>query len=169
MQNRQQVVALEHQPDPPGALISLLPVRQTAQTLPLQEHLASLEILQPGEAVQQRGLAAARRTNDGHDLAPFDAQADTLQRGYAQAAHDVGLEQPARLYRRHLARCVQDRKPRVGPAPELKTEHPTPRRRRRRAPGTPRSWGGSRLQPGIRGAGRPPATSSKDLRPYRRA
>ena len=78
VQYRQQVVALEHQPDPPGALISLLPVRQTAQTLPLQEHLASLKILQPGEAVQQRSLAAARRTDDGHDLAPFDAQPDIV-------------------------------------------------------------------------------------------
>src|SRR5262249_40549153 len=97
VQHRQQVVALEHETHALGALCRLFGVAESCQPASFEHDLPALEVLEPGQAVQQRGLAAARWSDDGDDLAASDAQADAAQGRYVHAPQDVRLAQSDRF------------------------------------------------------------------------
>jgi hypothetical protein len=45
---------------------------------PVQRQRAAVDVLQPGDQPQQRGLAAARRPDEDDELAALDRQVDAL-------------------------------------------------------------------------------------------
>ncbi len=72
---REQLVVLEHQPDP-------APVRGHARLVaPVERHPPGVERLQPGHGPQQGRLAAAAGPEHAHDLVLGDLQIDGVQHG----------------------------------------------------------------------------------------
>ncbi len=58
----------------------------------VDDDLALVGLVQPGEDVQQRRLPTAGRTHQGDELAVGDVQVDAAQRAYRR---QLGLERPA--------------------------------------------------------------------------
>jgi hypothetical protein len=75
-QDRQQVVGLEDETGLAGPKVGPLIVTHGSQRDAFEQHVAALEIVQPGKAVQQGRLAAPARAHDGDHLAPLDRQVD---------------------------------------------------------------------------------------------
>jgi hypothetical protein len=70
-------------------------VRNVAVT---EVQLAAVLLLQPGDAAQQRGLAAARRAEQAHQLTGGDVEGDVIQRGEgAEAFLDRALSSARRV------------------------------------------------------------------------
>lgn len=77
---REQLVVLEHQPDP-------APVRRQARLVaPVEQHPPGVQGLQPGHRPQQGRLAAAAGSEHAHDLVLGDLQIDGVQHGPAAEA-----------------------------------------------------------------------------------
>ena len=75
-----QVEALEHEADVAFAELGTLFLLEAAD-LGAEEFIGTTGgIVQQAQNVQQRGLAAARRPHDGHELAVFDFKRDAIQR-----------------------------------------------------------------------------------------
>jgi hypothetical protein len=76
---RQHVKGLEHKTHMGTAPDGQTGFVQPADVLPLVQHLALVPAVQPGQAVEQRGLAHARITDDGDKLARRHLQVDLLE------------------------------------------------------------------------------------------
>ena len=81
--HRERRRLLEHHADARAQQVEILLGRQ--DVLAVEQHLAlgalvRIEIVHPVEDAQQRRLAAARRADEGGDLAGVERQADVLQR-----------------------------------------------------------------------------------------
>ena len=74
---RPQRVALEHHAD--VALVR----RQARDVAPADRHLPALRDVEAGDQAKQRGLAAARRAEEGEELARLDVEVDVLQHAVA--------------------------------------------------------------------------------------
>jgi len=80
-QHRQQVVGLEHEPDPVPAQPGQLPFAQARQLGAADPDPAAGHRVKAGHAVHQRGLARPRRPHHRGERAGRDVQADRVQRG----------------------------------------------------------------------------------------
>jgi hypothetical protein len=65
----QQVPRLREDPDPSSAKTCANRLRATRDPVPGDDHVTAVGFVQPCHTRQQRGLPAARRTDDGDDLA----------------------------------------------------------------------------------------------------
>ena len=73
-QDRHQVVELEDEAHPAGAVVGALARRHRAELDALDQHLAAVDPVEPGEAVEQRRLAGAARAHDRDHLAARTAK-----------------------------------------------------------------------------------------------
>ena len=76
---RQQVEALEHEPDLRVADARQLVVRQLRHVAAVQQIAAARRPIQAAEDVHERRLARARRPDDGHELAGGDVERDAAE------------------------------------------------------------------------------------------
>ena len=92
-QHRQEVEALKDEAQPQEAQPGELPVGQALQ--PGAEHLhgAARRGVDPAQQLQQGGLAAARRSHDGHMFPAADRERDAAQRVDRLAADGIVLPQ----------------------------------------------------------------------------
>ena len=70
---RPERIGLEHHAD------VALPRRHLKHVLPADDHAPVLRVVEAGDKAQQRGLAAARRTEKGKELARLDFKVDVFQ------------------------------------------------------------------------------------------
>ena len=90
-QDRHQVVVLKDEAHPARAVVGAPAVGHRGQGDALDLDLAGVDRVETGEAVEQRGLAAAARPHHGDHLAAGQRQVDAAQRLDAHAAGVVGL------------------------------------------------------------------------------
>ena len=86
-QHRQQEEALEHEADLAQPEPAALRVGQRPDVAILKQHLAARRRVDAAEHVQQRRLAAARRTDDADVLAGRDPQRHVAQRATGPGRH----------------------------------------------------------------------------------
>ena len=96
-QHRHQVVELEDEPHVSRAVVGALAVGHLRQGRPLDQDLALVDGVEPGEAVEQRRLAAAARAHDRHHLAACKRQVDTTEGRDLHHPGVVGLHDRARV------------------------------------------------------------------------
>ena len=89
----QQVVALKNEPQVLLAELGQLVLGHFADLVLSYVYLAGRRLFQPGQLVQQRGLAAARLADDTAELALFYRQIDIIQRNDALLADGIDLAQ----------------------------------------------------------------------------
>src|SRR5260370_32886975 len=83
---REERVGLKHHAD--LALVG----RDVGDVLASYDNTAAVSILETGHQTQRRGLAAARRPEQGHQLAGGHREVQTIERGDARVATAEGLE-----------------------------------------------------------------------------
>ena len=96
-QDREQVEELEDEARLVAAQLRRGVVAELAHDRPVEHDLAGGRAVQPAEEVQERALAGARRSHDGHELARLDRQRDAPDGGDVDAAHAVAPGEVARL------------------------------------------------------------------------
>ena len=87
----EQVEGLEDVAHAGGAVARLLVVGHGGQLGAADAHAARVDLVEAGEAVEQRGLAAAARPHDGDHLAALHGQVDASERFDGQPTGIVGL------------------------------------------------------------------------------
>ena len=83
-----------------GPVVAALVVGQPVKLDAVDQYPAGVDLVQPGEAVEQRRLAAPAGAHDGDDLAALDAEVYAPKRVHLDGAGIVGL-----VY----VRCFDDR------------------------------------------------------------
>ena len=83
--HRQQVRRLEHEAHDLGALVGALVVAHRREVDAVEHDRPGVDVVEAGEAVDQRRLARARTAGDGEELTLANGQVDALDR-----VHDVG-------------------------------------------------------------------------------
>ena len=78
-QRRQQIEELEHEPDLCPAQAGQSRFVEPVDRLVLEINLAAGQDIEPAQHMEQRALAATARPHDGHEFAPLDAQADSVE------------------------------------------------------------------------------------------
>ncbi len=99
---RQQVEALEHEPDLLVADDGQLVLRHARDVLAVEEVVAARGAVEAPEDVHQRRLAGPRRSRDGDELAGLDVHVRAAQRADDHFADRVGLDQIANRNNRHV-------------------------------------------------------------------
>jgi hypothetical protein len=96
-QRRDQVKELEHEADllatQPGERV----LRKAGDVDAVDQHLAGTRRVEAGDETEQRGLAAARRPHDGHELTFADLKRERMQDGERFGAARDGLRDLAQL------------------------------------------------------------------------
>jgi hypothetical protein len=95
-QERDQVGALQHDPDPARAQPGPRGVIEVAQRLAVKEHRARVGMHQAGEQRHERRLAAARHADQARRLAALELEARTAQDMRLESCLAIGLRD--RLY-----------------------------------------------------------------------
>ena len=98
---RQQVVELEHEPHVLVAERDHRLVREAAELDLVDADRARVGRVEPAQDVQQRALADARRSDDGHHLAALEREIEILEHGQARAADGVALREAGDVDERH--------------------------------------------------------------------
>ncbi len=75
----------------PRAVVGALAVGHLRQGRPLDQDLALVDRVEPGEAVEQRRLPTAARAHDRHHLPAGERQVDTTERSDPHRSGVVGL------------------------------------------------------------------------------
>ena len=96
-QDGQEVEGLEDETHAPAAQAGALLVAHLGKVLAFQDDLAASDVIEAGETVEKRRLAAARWTHDGDHLAAAHFEVDVDEGLDAQAAGLVGLAETASL------------------------------------------------------------------------
>ena len=105
VQHRQQIERLEDKAHVARAVGGAAAITHQVQRLARDADRAVVDGVEPGQAVEQRGLTAAAMAHDRHDLARGHLQADAAQGVDRRPAHAVGLDQVRGLDdRRHCPR-----------------------------------------------------------------
>ena len=94
---RQEVEALEHEADAPGAHPGELRVRERRDVLALQQVGPRVRAVEQTEHVHKGGLARARGPHDRHELAGHDREVHAAQRPDGAGGARVGARQAACL------------------------------------------------------------------------
>ena len=68
-----------HETDHPVAVVRRRLLGEVLDEFAVQPVFSRIVIVQDAQDVEQRGLAGAGRAHDGHELAPFDSQVDSLE------------------------------------------------------------------------------------------
>jgi hypothetical protein len=109
LQLGQQMPGLEHEPEVLAPERAALPVRHPGQVTAPPRHRPRGRREDPGQHVEQRGLARTRRTHDRHALARCHRQGDAPERRHlvqsqrAVRLDDVGRDEPVRRCHRWVA------------------------------------------------------------------
>lgn len=93
-QRRQQVVLLEHEADPAAPEPRQLGLAAARHLRAVHHHDAAVGPVEPGRALQQRGLAGPRGPHHGGERAPRQAERHPVQGGHGTLP---GAERPADL------------------------------------------------------------------------
>src|SRR5690606_18994069 len=103
----QQVVELEHEPDPAVADRCELPVRKLADGPALEPDLARRRPVEESQKVEQRGFAGAARADEGDGLPRPNVDLYPVQYSeFAAIFLDIDLAQAASAEDRHCLRRV---------------------------------------------------------------
>lgn len=94
-EHRQQVVGLEHEPHGLRPELRLAVISHPRDVLAVDADDSRIEVVEPGETVEQGGLSAARRAHDGDHLAPLDLEADASQCLHLDDASVIGFDDVA--------------------------------------------------------------------------
>src|SRR5450759_459762 len=94
---------LKHETDLLAAPAGQFPLAHLEQFAAEDADAARRRPVQPADAVQQSGLAAARATLEGHETPRVDRQAHAPQGQHVLRAHLIDTGQPAGLYRQRAA------------------------------------------------------------------
>src|SRR5262249_59368446 len=86
----QQVEELEDEADVIAPEPGQLRLAQAAEVGPTHGYAAGARLVKPGDEVEERGLAAARRSHDGRELAALDRQRHAVQGSGDAALVDLG-------------------------------------------------------------------------------
>jgi hypothetical protein len=117
-ENRNQVVELEHEPHPAGAVVGTRLVGHLVKRDALDEDVTRIDRVEPREAVEQGRLAGAARSHDRDHLAAPDGEAHIAQGVDYDLARVVTL-----VDRPGFDDCLRDlrldRNCRAGPWPRL--------------------------------------------------
>ena len=97
VQERDEVERLEDEAGPVAAQARGLVVVEGADRLALEEDLAGRRPVEAAEELEERALAAARRTHQGDELAGRHGQGHAAQGLDGRLAEGIGLGQVARL------------------------------------------------------------------------
>ena len=87
----EEVVELEDEPHASGPVVAAVVVGKVVEDLAVDDHLAAVDLVEAGEAVEERGLAAAAGAHDGDDLAAGHVQVHPLEGVHLDDAGAVGL------------------------------------------------------------------------------
>src|SRR5436190_9537957 len=90
-EHRNEVERLEDEPHFLGAVLRPLLVRELVDAESVDENAAAVDVVQAGDAVQQRGLPGAGRPHHGEELAGRNRQVETVERDDFLAAGAIDL------------------------------------------------------------------------------
>src|SRR5437763_1806933 len=90
---REQVEALEHEPDLPVAHRRELILRHPRDVVSIEEVLARCRAIETTRNVHERGLARSRWARHGEKLAGVDVEVHAAQRAHFDLADDVRLDE----------------------------------------------------------------------------
>ncbi len=90
-QRRQQVELLKHETDLAAAKPGAAGVGHGGEVDAVDEHVAGVGVREAAENIEERRLAAARRPDDGDELALLDCQRDAAQRLHIDFTDAVSL------------------------------------------------------------------------------
>jgi hypothetical protein len=96
-QDRHQVVELENEAHATRAVVRAFVVRHACEPDALDQYLAAVDAIEPGEAVEEGRLARAARAHDRDHLAGEHLHVDAAQRVHLHQAGVVELLDGARL------------------------------------------------------------------------
>jgi hypothetical protein len=92
----QQLERLEHEADAAAAQERELVLVEVRELLPRQQNAAGSGSVEPREEPEQRRLPAARRADDGHQLAVLDLEVDRVEDDEVAPSGRQGLGEGAR-------------------------------------------------------------------------
>ena len=95
VEERDEVLALEHDPEDRAAETGPLALLDTRQVDTADDHVPGGRSIRASQQVEERGLARARSTHDGDELASGDLQVDASERDRLDVA-----------FPRHLDDCL---------------------------------------------------------------
>src|SRR5207302_9628336 len=93
----EQVVELEHEADVGGPPARQLTAGQAVDAPPVHHHAARGRRVEPADEVQQCGLARARRSHEGHEVAAGNVEIHAVQHLDRLAPAAIALGDPANL------------------------------------------------------------------------
>src|SRR5262245_49027777 len=102
-QHRHQVVKLEHEPDRPRAPVGKLGLRELRDVDAVDQDRARVGLVDPGNEVEQRRLARARRPHQAEEVAALHVEREVVQHRHHLAAAAVRLEDVADLDELHAS------------------------------------------------------------------